>query len=317
MSCSFACLARCQGVQLKLSYADSTTIDDFRRGVREACCRQAEEDEGFIVVSYSRRVVGQSGSGHFSPLAAYDTQSDSVLILDTARFKYPPHWVKLELLWAAMLPVDPATSRSRGWAHLARPSGGPLSFSLLFAAAETMHAWKCRALLNEWAATNEPASVAHVADFISSLDGGLPMLLAPVATRCDGTTAADSDVVAALVAEIAALTFHDEARAVLGGMPPPDGPPERSAQCSGSACCTAAAGLLGSDLRIRTVSDTHVLTVLFLACLSPASLASALSRGRATASAQLRAEIQSVRCILEAAKLREPGRADASARPAP
>ena len=106
MSCSFACLARCQGVQLKLSYADSTTIDDFRRGVREACCRQVEEDERFIVVSFSRSVVGQSGSGHFSPLAAYDTQSDSVLILDTARFKYPPHWVKLELLWAAMLPVE-------------------------------------------------------------------------------------------------------------------------------------------------------------------------------------------------------------------
>ena len=316
MSCSFACLARCQGVQLKLSYADSTTIDDFRRGVREACCRQVEEDERFIVVSFSRSVVGQSGSGHFPPLAAYDTQSDSVLILDTARFKYPPHWVKLELLWAAMLPVDPATSRSRGWAHLARPSFGPLPFSLLFAAAETKHAWKCRALLSEWAVANEPASVAHVADFISSLDGGLPLLLAPVAARCDGTTAADSDVVAALVAEIAALTFYDEARAVLGGMPTHDDPSERSAQCSGSACCTNAEGP-EADLRIRTVSDTLVLTVLFLACLSPASLASALSRGQATASASLSAEIQSVRCILEAARLREPARADVSARPAP
>lgn len=40
-----------------------------------------------------------------------------VLILDVARFKYPPHWVPLSLLWEAMDTVDEATGRHRGYAY--------------------------------------------------------------------------------------------------------------------------------------------------------------------------------------------------------
>lgn len=40
---------------------------------------------------------------------------DSVLIMDTARFKHPPHWVPLPMLWEAMKRVDPETGRSRGF----------------------------------------------------------------------------------------------------------------------------------------------------------------------------------------------------------
>jgi len=42
-----------------------------------------------------------------------------VLILDVARFKYPPHWVPLPVLFKAMKPADPATSKSRGFVSLA------------------------------------------------------------------------------------------------------------------------------------------------------------------------------------------------------
>ena len=41
----------------------------------------------FVVASYDRRSLGQTGTGHFSPIAAYEKSSDSVLILDVARFK--------------------------------------------------------------------------------------------------------------------------------------------------------------------------------------------------------------------------------------
>jgi hypothetical protein len=37
-----------------------------------------------------------------------------VLILDVARFKYPPHWVSLPTLFAAMQTIDSASQRSRG-----------------------------------------------------------------------------------------------------------------------------------------------------------------------------------------------------------
>src|SRR6185295_15904834 len=54
-----------------------------------------------------------------------------VLVLDVARFKYPPHWLPAELLFRAMLPPDPATGRSRGWLSLrARELGLSLGFSV-------------------------------------------------------------------------------------------------------------------------------------------------------------------------------------------
>ena len=40
-----------------------------------------------------------AGDGHFSPIGGYSACEDMVLILDTARFKYPPHWVPLEMLY--------------------------------------------------------------------------------------------------------------------------------------------------------------------------------------------------------------------------
>lgn len=60
----------------------------------------------------------QTGSGHFSPIGGYHTESDMVLILDVARFKYPPHWVPLSLLWEAMNTVVEVTGRHRGYAYI-------------------------------------------------------------------------------------------------------------------------------------------------------------------------------------------------------
>jgi Phytochelatin synthase len=71
--------------------------------------------QDILIVSYNRAVLQQSGSGHFSPIAAYDPISDTVLILDTARFKYGAHWVAVDLLYAAMQSLDPATNKSRGY----------------------------------------------------------------------------------------------------------------------------------------------------------------------------------------------------------
>lgn len=56
----------------------------------------------------------QTGTGHFSPIGGYHAGKDMALILDVARFKYPPHWVPLTLLWEAMDTVDEATGQHRG-----------------------------------------------------------------------------------------------------------------------------------------------------------------------------------------------------------
>src|SRR5690606_8976967 len=72
-----------------------------------------------------------TGGGHFSPVGGFHAASDHALILDVARFKYPPHWVPVPALYAAMEASDEATARPRGWIALRR-SGRPAS--LLFTA---------------------------------------------------------------------------------------------------------------------------------------------------------------------------------------
>jgi glutathione gamma-glutamylcysteinyltransferase len=151
---TFKCLAVCQGVHASATYGDSCTDNNngsndnnfehqFRTAVIDACINQgkknsmnnqANDDENdddeataaqvltsVLLASYDRKVLGQTGSGHFSPITAYDPISDSVLIMDTARFKYGSHWVKLSLLADAMKPIDPDSGRSRGFIVLTNP----------------------------------------------------------------------------------------------------------------------------------------------------------------------------------------------------
>lgn len=94
---TFICLAKCQGVSVRGYYALECAIDQFRDAIRESCIENDDnsnannDQSAFLVVSYNRGVLKQTGEGHFSPIAAYDPISDSVLILDTARFKYGAH----------------------------------------------------------------------------------------------------------------------------------------------------------------------------------------------------------------------------------
>jgi len=133
-----ACLARCNGAVARVvrpppfegdgipnaggAEDEGTESDAARAAVAEAeadfraavlaACRGGPES---IVASYSRALVRQTGDGHFSPIGAYDEQSDAVLVLDVARFKYSPHWLPVGDLVRAMRAVDGATGRPRGW----------------------------------------------------------------------------------------------------------------------------------------------------------------------------------------------------------
>mmetsp|Transcript_5015 Transcript_5015/g.10317 ORF Transcript_5015/g.10317 Transcript_5015/m.10317 type:complete len:630 (+) Transcript_5015:68-1957(+) len=76
----------------------------------------------FLVTSFARYALHQTGDGHFSPIAAYHASTDSCLILDVARFKYIPYWVSVKDLYDAMIPKDSATGRSRGWVLMFPPT---------------------------------------------------------------------------------------------------------------------------------------------------------------------------------------------------
>jgi len=73
-----------------------------------------------MVVSFDRRELKQLGTGHYSPIACYHKESDMVLVLDVARFKYPPFFVSVEELYKAMLTIDEDTKKSRAYMVLGR-----------------------------------------------------------------------------------------------------------------------------------------------------------------------------------------------------
>lgn len=128
----FRNLAQCRGLAAQTTYVggsdEKTGLQQFREAVHQACVEEATHDEEeavdtVLVASYCRKVLGQTGTGHFSPIAAYDPATDQVLILDTARFKYGAHWTTLELLYDAMKPIDSDSGKSRGYALLSsKPS---------------------------------------------------------------------------------------------------------------------------------------------------------------------------------------------------
>jgi hypothetical protein len=123
-----ACLARCNGAKAEVRRPDSHSEAEFRDAVIAATGSSVDPA---LIVAYDRRVLGQTGEGHYSPIGGYHRASDQVLVLDVARFKYPPHWVGLPALYAATRSLDAATGRPRGWISLRR-SDRPAS--LLFTA---------------------------------------------------------------------------------------------------------------------------------------------------------------------------------------
>ena len=115
---TFCCLARCNGLKVSAVHGTDGTLEEFRNVVK--ACTAGRTD--LLAVSYDRSVLNQTGTGHFSPIGAYDPESDHVLILDVARFKYPPHWTPLESLFQSMQTLDRSTSKSRGYAVLSDAS---------------------------------------------------------------------------------------------------------------------------------------------------------------------------------------------------
>jgi glutathione gamma-glutamylcysteinyltransferase len=109
------CLAKCNGATVVKKHGSDISIDEFRADVKLACSVPSDMPRNVLLASYSRKVLKQSGDGHFSPIGGYHAEKDMVLIMDVARFKYPPHWVPLESLFHAMQPIDSAAGKSRGY----------------------------------------------------------------------------------------------------------------------------------------------------------------------------------------------------------
>jgi hypothetical protein len=95
-------------------FAEVESVDAFRAALAANLAAAGD----WLVVNYDRRVLGEAGGGHISPVSAWDRERDMVLLLDTASYKYPPHWVPVDRLFAAMDTPDSESGRSRGWVEV-------------------------------------------------------------------------------------------------------------------------------------------------------------------------------------------------------
>jgi hypothetical protein len=89
--------------------ADDASAAEIRREMIENLSRP----DDYVIINYDRKILGQPGGGHISPVAAYDEKSDSFLVLDVNPNKAPWVWVPAKLLIAAMRTHD--TVENRGY----------------------------------------------------------------------------------------------------------------------------------------------------------------------------------------------------------
>jgi len=117
----FESLARCHGVNIISRRACHSLKEECgKEGLEEfelLVDRISSTDQAktFLVTNFSRKSLGQTGDGHYSPIGGYHRSRRLVLILDVARFKYPPYWVRIEDLWESMAAIDQATGLTRGY----------------------------------------------------------------------------------------------------------------------------------------------------------------------------------------------------------
>eukprot|EP00600_Ochromonadales_sp_CCMP1393_P002924 CAMPEP_0174978244 /NCGR_PEP_ID=MMETSP0004_2-20121128/14080_1 /TAXON_ID=420556 /ORGANISM="Ochromonas sp., Strain CCMP1393" /LENGTH=372 /DNA_ID=CAMNT_0016229563 /DNA_START=227 /DNA_END=1345 /DNA_ORIENTATION=+ len=117
----FEALARSQGVRIASHRVAGRDLEEqclqgihrFRHLVQTIS--SSNQAKSFLVVNFARQILHQTGDGHFSPIGGYHPKKDLVLLMDVARFKYPPYWLPLRDLWAAMAEPDAKTGQPRGY----------------------------------------------------------------------------------------------------------------------------------------------------------------------------------------------------------
>ncbi|CAE7574872.1 PCS1 [Symbiodinium pilosum] len=92
-------MLRCHGAEAASVEASKSDLDQFRQTLVQAF---SSSQLRFVGLNFDRKVLGQIGAGHHSPIGAYDQQSDRVLVMDVARYKYPPFWAALKEVFQAM-----------------------------------------------------------------------------------------------------------------------------------------------------------------------------------------------------------------------
>ncbi len=103
-------------VHVETHFADS--LDE--PGCRKLLVAALKSPHRRVIVDFNRQTLHQKGGGHFSPLAAYHAGDDRFLLMDVARYKLPPCWVKADVLFDALTSTDSTSQKSRGFLIVSR-----------------------------------------------------------------------------------------------------------------------------------------------------------------------------------------------------
>lgn len=113
-------------VRVEIHFAD--TLDLGR--CRDLLVNALKSPDQRVIVDFNRQTLHQKGSGHFSPLAAYHADEDRFLLMDVARYKSPPCWVKARTLHSALQSMDTVSRKSRGFLVVSLPASQVASVHL-------------------------------------------------------------------------------------------------------------------------------------------------------------------------------------------
>jgi len=111
-----AALLQGHGLKVKQVHGDTLSLASLRQHLIENLKNPSDR----VLINYDRQALHQKGGGHISPVAAYHAESDQVLILDVARYRYPTVWVPLRDLWQALRSIDTSSGKSRGMLLISR-----------------------------------------------------------------------------------------------------------------------------------------------------------------------------------------------------
>ncbi len=108
-------------VQARARPASESSLEAFRAEASAALAAPARH----VLIDFYRSELGQDFGAHWSPLAAYHAGADRFLVLDVARFRYPPYWARAGDLWKAMATRDLDSGKTRGYVLVSPLAGAP------------------------------------------------------------------------------------------------------------------------------------------------------------------------------------------------
>ena len=109
-------MLRANGAITRLTIVDDNKVE---QDIRNDLVENLRHRGNYVIVAYKRDAVGQRGGGHISPVGAYDSESDSFLVLDVNPASAGWVWMPTATLVKGMRTFD--TVENRGYVLIQSP----------------------------------------------------------------------------------------------------------------------------------------------------------------------------------------------------